>query len=290
MTYQVQSSDTSYEAEQVQLAILRKRGAAGRGDLMRSLTNTTRRLSWNSLVQRRSDLSRQECAYFFIGLNYGEELGQEVRVYPKPPINSLILEEKLLSGEQEIVAALTPVVEVFQDLAIEYSIGGSLASSVHGIPRATADADLVADLHEKHVEPLIARLQDNYYISETAIREALAHHSSFNLIHLETGFKLDIFVLQTDQFNQSSFGRAVLLPISTSTPQQFRLHSPEDILLQKLNWYREGKQVSDRQWNDILGILKMQEQLDYHYLTQWAEQLGLSDLLTRAREQAGRSS
>jgi hypothetical protein len=287
LAYKLQSIDTSYEAEQVQISILRKRGEAGRGSLMLSLTNTTRSLSWNSLLQSRGEASRFEAALGFIGLNYGDELAHQVRNYL--PVLTLS-EEKLLNSEQELLAALSPVVEALKELEIQYSIGGSVASSVHGLPRATADADLVADLREEHIAPFIKRLEDNYYLSEIALRQALERHTSFNLIHLETGFKIDIFVLKPDPFDRTSFSRSKNVPLSNSSSRQFRIHTPEDILLQKLRWYRDGNQISDKQWNDILGVLKMQPQLDYDYLEEWATQLGLGDLLSRAREQSGRSA
>jgi hypothetical protein len=118
------------------------------------------------------------------------------------------------------------------------------------------------------------------------MQEALTRHASFNLIHLETGFKLDVFVLKTDPFNQSGFSRARITQLSKADPRLFRLDSPEDVLLQKLNWYRIGGKVSEKQWLDVLGILKMQPNLDFSYLEKWAEHLGLTEFLAQAKEEA----
>lgn len=287
MVYQVQSLDTSYEAEQVQIKIFRRRGEAGRGDLMRSLTRTTRALSWNALLQRATarPRTRKELALFFIELNYGKDLAAQCLAY----FEKASIKEEILLNSDDMLAALIPVIEVLDELGVNYLIAGSVASSIHGIPRSTADADLVIDFKLEHVTPFIARLQDEYYVSEQAIQEALNRRSAFNVIHLATGFKLDLILLKNDQFNQTSFSRAVLASISTTDSRRFRLDAAEDVLLQKLRWYQIGNQVSDKQWLDILGILKSQEQLDDVYLEKWAKQLGLCELLTKAREASGKN-
>ncbi len=295
MSYRVQSIDTSYEAEQAQIKAFRRKGEAGRGDSMLSLTRTTRWLAWNNLLKLRPDCTRQEVALFFLELNYGQVLAREVKIYfeNRAKAGNPVKEEKLLISE-EILSALIPVVDVFEELGIAYRIGGSVASSVHGIPRATADTDLVANFKAEHVAPFVARLEDmarqgfeyDYYISEAAIREAVARYSSFNLIHQETGHKLDIFILKPDQYNQVEFSRGKLAPLSKTNPHLFWLTTPEDILLHKLDWYRASDN-SQKQWLDILGVLKVQENLDFAYLEEWAKNLKLVELLAQAKNEAG---
>ena len=285
MSYQVQSIDTSYAAEQVQIGIFRRRGTAGRGDLWLNLSQNVRWLAWNGLRQRHPESGRREQALLFLALCYGAQLAQAVR---NDLLSKAFREEDLMNSD-DIFSTILKVADVLEELGIKYLIAGSVASSVHGVPRATADVDLVADFKPEQVDRFIARLEAEYYLSKPAMLEALARHAFLNLISLETGLKLDIFVLKTDAFNQTGFGRAVLAQISKGQPRLFPLDSPEDVLLQKLKWYQAGGQTSNNQWNDVVNILKLQEHLDYSYLEEWAAWLNLTELLTRARQAAGRA-
>ena len=187
----------------------------------------------------------------------------------------------------EILAAITPIVEALEELGVSYHIGGSVASSVYGIFRATIDADLVANLHLEQVRPLVKRLQADYYIDEDMIRDAIKRRSSFNVIHLDTMLKVDVFIPKTRLFDQEELRRVQQEVLSEGT-RPFNIASPEGTILNKLEWYRMGGEVSDRQWNDILGVLKVQgTKLDMSYLQKWAANLSVTDLLERALVDAG---
>jgi hypothetical protein len=159
---------------------------------------------------------------------------------------------------------------------------------VYGIPRATQDVDLVADINLSHVDAFTGALTEEFYVDADMIRDAIRRRASFNVIHLETMFKADVFVLKRDAWSREEMSR--------SRTEQFdapggkvtiRFASPEDTLLHKLVWYRLGSEISDRQWGDILGVLKVQgEQLDADYLDRWATVLDVMDLLQRARQQS----
>ena len=171
------------------------------------------------------------------------------------------------------------VIGVFEQLKIPYLIGGSLASSAHGIPRSTQDIDLVADMGEDHVGPFVESLQGEFYVDELLIRRAIRRKSSFNLIHSETSFKVDVFIFKDSPFARSEMARRRAERLSPETAQELYLASPEDIVLEKLAWYKLGGGASDRQWDDLLGILKVQAgRLDTGYIEHWAGALGLSDL------------
>lgn len=188
----------------------------------------------------------------------------------------------------EPVAVTLLVIEALDTLGVPYLIGGSLASAVHGVARATADTDLVADVRLEHAEQLAQALSGAFYVDAESIRDAVRHRSSFNVIHLETMFKVDVFVSKQRPFDQAQFERCVAQVVATDPERTAYVASAEDTVLTKLEWYRKGGEVLDRQWLDVLGVLKVQgELLDLVYLRRWATMLGVADLLERALAQAG---
>jgi len=184
--------------------------------------------------------------------------------------------------------ALEPLAQVLQQLGIRYYIGGSVASSAHGLPRTTQDVDMVLAILPMHIQPLTDALQDEYYIDADMIRDALRHGTSFNLIHLATMLKLDVFPLKQEPFAQQAFQRAQ--PLSMDFGERsgtLVVESAEDVILHKLRWYVLGNRVSERQWLDVLGVLKVQgDSIDREYLTRWARLLDLDELLEEALSQA----
>jgi hypothetical protein len=176
------------------------------------------------------------------------------------------------------------VARAFDELAITYLVGGSLASSLHGIPRATQDVDLVAEISFSHVEALCRLLAGEFYIDAGVIRDAIQRRATFNVVHLGTMFKADVFVAGEDPWSREEMLRARTEPLDTPEGTlNVRFASAEDTVLHKLVWYRLGNEVSDRQWGDAVGVLKVQgDSLNRTYLEFWARQLEVSDLLARA--------
>ena len=188
----------------------------------------------------------------------------------------------------EPIAVTLLVIEALEALDVPYLIGGSLASAVHGVARATVDTDLVADLRPEHAELLAQALSDAFYVDVEAIRDGIHRRSSFNVIHLETMFKVDVFVHKRRPFDQAQFKRRTDQVVATDPERTAYIASAEDTVLTKLEWYRMDGEVSDRQWRDVLGVLKVQgERLDPDYLHLWATELGIADLLERALTEAG---
>lgn len=174
------------------------------------------------------------------------------------------------------------VLEVLDRLGISYHIGGSYASAIHGIPRQTHDVDLVVDLRKDRVGDLVQALAGGFYVDEEAVARAVRERASCNLVHLATGIKIDIFVKGTAPFDVAEFDRKVAVRLGDEPSHEVFVKSAEDTLLRKLLWYRLGGEVSDRQWEDVRGILSVQgERLDMGYLREWADRLAIRDLLDR---------
>lgn len=177
------------------------------------------------------------------------------------------------------VAAL--VTRVLEQLGILHTIGGSIAASFAGEPRSTVDIDVVAALDDAQVDAMVAALSTEFYVDEEAVRRAVRTRTSVNLIHHATMLKIDVFVAGGTPVDAEQLERRLLvrLPDGTTLP----IHPPEDILLQKLRWFRLGGETSDRQWRDVLAIVRVQgARLDRAYLHRQAEALGVEDLLARA--------
>lgn len=158
--------------------------------------------------------------------------------------------------QNEPIEVTFKVTEVLEALSVPYLIGGSLASTLHGMVRTTQDSDIVADMRQEHLQPFVAALQDEFYVDDEMIAEALQRHSSFNIIHRETMFKVDVFVPWPRPFLQSQLARAQKQTFVFETEISAKFASPENTILAKLEWYRIGGEVSERQWRDILGVLK----------------------------------
>lgn len=183
---------------------------------------------------------------------------------------------------------LADFVSILEQLGIAYTVCGSLASSVYGAVRFTQDADLTVEPFENNAQKLLELLKPGYYVSKDAVSNALRQRSSFNVIHFETAFKIDIFVRKDTAFEKQLLTRRKLLKFSDSLEKSFSVVSPEDIVLLKMLWYRDSNCTSERQWADVIGVLKVQAgKLDLQYLKKWAGILGVSELLEKALSEAG---
>ncbi len=185
----------------------------------------------------------------------------------------------------ETFRAALAAADVLEQLGVRWFLGGSLASSVHGIPRATFDADVMADLRPQHIRPLIEKLGDGWYADEGAMQEAIRQRSSFNLIHLATAMKVDVFLPKLRRFDGGEFARSRKVPVAEGSDIEARVCCAEDIIIAKLEWYRLGGEDSERQWTDVLGVLRLNAGLmDMQLLHESANEVGVVDLLARALE------
>ncbi len=150
------------------------------------------------------------------------------------------------------------------------------------------DVDLVAELSPSNVPSLVESLRDQYYVDERMILNAIARKSCFNVIYLPTSFKVDVFVAKTRQYDRAAMERIREDSFDDDAPGvRFFLPSPEDVVLSKLEWYRLGDEVSERQWRDVIGVMKVNgAALDRPYMDRWAADLGVADLLAKAWKEA----
>jgi hypothetical protein len=177
---------------------------------------------------------------------------------------------------------------ILDRLGVPYVAAGSLASSVHGAPRSTDDVDLVAGLVGAHVAGLLVALGREWYISGDAVRDAVIQGGSFNAVHLASGVKVDVFVVGTDAFDAHRVRTGRVVRLGDEPGEGLRVDTAEHTVVRKLEWFRRGSEASDRQWRDVVGVLRVQgARLDREELVAWAERLGVQDLLGRAVREAG---
>lgn len=189
--------------------------------------------------------------------------------------------------ENEPIEVTLVVTGVFERLGVPYLIGGSLASTLYGMVRTTQDSDIIAEMRPEHIQPVVSALEAVFYLDQEMIAESIQRNSSFNIIHRETMFKVDVFIPRPRPFLKSQLARARRQTFTLGKEVSAKFASPEDTILSKLEWYRMGGEASDRQWRDILGVLKTKAgDIDLEYLYHWARELKVSDLLERAITQA----
>lgn len=188
----------------------------------------------------------------------------------------------------ENLSILQEVIAVLSRLDIPYALGGSWASSFYGKPRLTHDADVTVEPFAGKEPSFCSSFGEEYYVSLPAVQDAIRHRSCFNIIHFDSGFKVDLFVRKLRPFDASLMARRRAFAMPSTDGQTLTFVSAEDVILLKFEWYRLGGGALERQWEDILGVFQIQgDKLDQAYLDRWAADLGVTDLLQRARQESG---
>lgn len=268
--YKPQSEDTSIDVDVLLFNCLRQVTPLQRVERFIAFNRSTRELA---LVGNPAGREKE----YYLKRRLGDEWLDQLT----DPAGKIVISDPITFA-QKIAAILEP-------LTIPYYVGESVASSLQGENRSTEDLDLVIEISsDTQVGQLIPAFQAaDFYISETAVADAVYSsqiNSSFNVLDQQSIEKADIFVTKDDAFSQSKMARRHLLPIPGKG--EIYVCSPEDIILQKLRW--SGGRESQKQKRDVLGVLKLQrDSLDYEYLVQWAERLGLTDSLAQVFQEAG---
>lgn len=184
------------------------------------------------------------------------------------------------------IAVAVEVVRTLDALGVASTIGGSIAGSFAGEPRSTIDIDIVAAIDGRHVAGLLRALWPAFYVDAAALHRAVTTRGSVNLIHQATMLKIDLFVAGGTPLDRQQLARRRSVEVRPGVV--LHVHPPEDILLQKLRWFRLGGEVSDRQWRDVLGIVRVQAgRLDIDYLRTHAPSIDVADLLERVLAAGG---
>lgn len=184
--------------------------------------------------------------------------------------------------EPEALRVAFEVLDLLEELGCRHQLGGSYASSIHGIPRQTHDIDLVVELELQHADALAERLSDRFYLDADAIRSAIKDDRPCNLVHLDSGVKIDLHPKGNQPFDELELARSQIVDLG-DPPRPTPVKSAEDTVLRKLEWFRRGGEVSDRQWSDVLAVLRTQgDRLDRAYMQAQAKALGITDLLSSA--------
>lgn len=166
---------------------------------------------------------------------------------------------------------------------LPYLIGGSVASSALGVPRSTLDTDLLVKISAGAVLDLANDLGNEWYFDPEFALLAIKQQRAFNLIHIPSGYKFNVFPAHS-AFHKSELQRAAIRQLGVPGDQiSCMVATAEDMLLAKLRWYLDGGKTSERQWADIIGILKLND-LDLSYVSSWARELAVVELLESARQ------
>jgi hypothetical protein len=278
--YKTQSIDTAIDAEMYLFGLWKTQTLVQKAEKLSSWTKGCLEMCLIGLRQRYPDVSSSKLRYEFARATLKSYFPDSIYRHISEYNQSLMLIDP--------ISLALDVAAIMNRLEIPYLIGGSVASTLMGEMRATEDVDIVADLSIEKVIPLLKSLQPRFYVSEDAIRDAIRFKRSFNLIDNESLGKVDIFILKDNPFPQIEFQRRQSQIVRQNPDQMLVLPTPEDIILQKLVWYRMTKNDSQRQWRDVLGVLKLQgDRLDFAYLQKWAVELSLSDLLETACTESG---
>lgn len=277
--YRSQSEDTSIDADVLMFQLLRQLTPQQRTQRFRQFNQATHKLTIIAIKNHYPNASSSKIYQEFIRRHLGSEWLTVLR------LKTTEFEEKFMIEDPLELASRMAI--LFETLNIPYLVGGSVASSLLGESRSTQYLDLVISISLSKSQQLIRVMEQEFYISESAVIEAVNEKRSFNVIHLTSLEKIDIFVIGDDAFSCSKMNRRQLYKIDESEKGIY-IYSAEDIILQKLYWYLLSATESQKQWRDVLGVLKVQgERLDFNYLNQWAEILQVQSLLELALQQAG---
>ncbi len=267
-------SDTSPEAGRVLTQAYRRQTPGQKWLRLGAMYRDARQLHSAGVRLRDPSATPRDVLAHWLTVNLGVKDVRLPRDVPEPEPMQFLRETR-------------DVVRVLERIGIPYALSGSMACSVHGVDRYTRAADFSVEPFPGRQAEFAAAFGPDYYVSESAVRDAVEKRTSFNVINTATRFKADFFVRKDVPFEVAAMGRRLTMSLPDEPGHPIAFLSAEDILLLKLRWCRLGNESSEQQWGDVLGVLRTQgDRLDGAYLDRWAADLGVADLLARARSEA----
>ena len=274
--YRSQAEDICLESDQRQMALLRQRSPAQRWQIASGLIHWAKTVSLRGMKQRQ-------------GEKYAQCFAQSILEEKWQPVLTPNSNETMWTQDPSDIAKLLH--PIFERLAIPYYITGGVAAIVYGDPRTTRDLDIVIAIPPDTLDLLVQSLESaGFYVPLGAVEEVAAGQGQvISVTHMEKVLNADLVITGSSAFDQSKFARRQLLALDLAGVEQYWIISPEDLVLAKLLWGQ--RQQSEKQWRDVLGVLKVQaEGLDRRYLKDWVDPLGLRDRLSEAFAQSGLES
>jgi hypothetical protein len=267
-------SDTSPEAERVLVDVFRRMPAERKWLQLGQIFSDARYLHALGVRQQSPHASARQIQESWLRINQGFVILEAIRE-PRSMDAMLNLDD------------VRAIARIFDSLAIPYALGGSMASSLHGILRYTHDADITAEPFPGKEIAFAQSFATDWYVSLTMIQAANRLRSSFNVINTSSGFKIDVFIRKDLPFERSAMSRRCSFSPPEDPAVPIILHTPEDVILFKLHWHKLGNLSSNNQLRDVVGVLRIKAGLlDEAYLDHWAADLGVTDLLQQARQEA----
>ena len=281
-----QSVDTHPEAEKVLVAMLRKAPVWKRFQLVQSLTHSILWANVHAWQESHHATGEQDAAIHVISSMYGTKLAQRTQ-------RVLAKRENWHLHPADLAAIMLPLVNLFDELNVSHYLGGSIASSVYGMQQLAKDIDLVADLHEHMLPSLFALSRHGYLVDEDEVQQAFQAKTSFSLIHLDSLMKIDVILPKHDGFDIAMRPLVTQYILDKRYPP-FHVASVNEMILFKLHRYNQHELLhtdgmhDDAEWNDILGMLKVQgPNLNLTLLEQWTKDLAIEDTWQQALIDSG---
>jgi hypothetical protein len=262
-------TDTSPEVEELRAALYRSLPVSRRLALIDSMYRGGRELADAGLRLRNPAATPRECLENWVRLTVSAELVADAL-------------EVVVDSPESALREVHDLANKLANMELEVVLGGSVAASIYASPRYTQDADVSVQAFPGREQELVDCLEDEYYVSLTAVKSAVAKRRTFNVLRKSTSFKIDVFIPADRPFDRSAMQRKRELAPQKPDDAPLYVHSPEDIVLHKLAWYRLGNEVANQQLIDVIGILRTQRgNLELAYLGKWAADLGVADLLEK---------
>jgi hypothetical protein len=280
-TMKTQSIDTSPDAERVLIEMIRKASITKRFAFAQSWTASMFEGARLYEQEQHPQASRQETRLLFAEREYGKNLVDKVR-------QDLQTYGIQIANSPDYRQAIYPLAEIFEKLDVPYALSGSLASSLHGMQRATLQLDLIADLYQQHTAPLCEQLASQYCFCEEEIKIALEQRVPFiKLIHLKSLLKIVITFPNIPGTGQQLFQRAWHVPL-VEGERTIAVLAPEDVILLLLDKFKRSNERADDLWYDLLAVMKVQgTDLNMFLLREQAAIFNTTELLKRAIDDAG---